>query len=208
MEQERGRLGNRRKLRICPCDPAQEHFRIFGVRCHQDLIFLGKASVKGTTRTRASSRCGVGQGRGSGRRGQGKDEAPGLRGPPTSRLPGVEPRGLGSPPRLPPLPAGAPPRLRPAPGTLVGTGLRQQDRALWRPVRAPAAGAGSGSRGSLQGGSGTVTEWAGRDARGPGSDGPAERSGCHRGKGRHWGRERQTGPAKRQKDRNTKFLED
>lgn len=97
-----------------------------------------------------------GAGEGSGRRGTGgEDEAPRTTEPAHLRLPrGVEPHGLESPPRLPPLPAGAPPELRPAPGTLVGTGLRQQDRALWRPVR-PQPRELEVAPGELTGGSGT-----------------------------------------------------
>lgn len=44
---------------------------------------------------------------------------------------------------------------------------------------------------------------SGRDARGPGVDwGLQKPSGCQRGKGRHWGRERHKQALQRGKDRN------
>lgn len=77
-----------------------------------------------------------GAGEGSGRQGAGEeDEAPQNTEPTHLQLQrGMEPRGLESPPRFLPLTEGAPPGLCPTPGTEVGTGLRQQDRALWRLV--------------------------------------------------------------------------
>lgn len=152
-----GRRGNRQKLHICPCGvwvpspPCPGLFRTFGVRCHQDLIFLGKASVKGT-RTRASSWCGVGQGRGQQAGGRGRGRSP------------LEHRA-----RPPPAPEGRGAPWPQEPSQFPGAYRRGTARALPRswhsgwdgaeaagqgPLEAstsPAAGAGSGSRG--QGGS-------------------------------------------------------
>lgn len=154
---EGGRWGNRHKLHICPCGvwvpfpPCPGLFRIFGVRCQQDLIFLGKDSVIGT-RTRASSRCGVGEGER-------------MKPPRTRSLPTSGSRGCGAP--WPREPSHAPAAHRRGTASALPrswhSGWDRAEAPRLEASTSPVAGAGSGSdsRGAYRGVREAVTEWAG-----------------------------------------------